>query len=363
MPSILTRPSGGGGATPNSISLSVSDNNPDLGDSVTITATANGFTPVGDYTFTVPQMNGTSIEITQASNVLVWSAQVDGERTILVRVSDGTNDVIDSVVVDVAWIYFDELTAATPSQAVGFYKASSSYAGAWAKVKRLDTGVEQDIPFNGNIPDWQALRTFGELAECRYVRIYDSFGNGNDWFTSTLAEQPLAMINGAIPNNDGVPFIAWIDTNKLNTASGGSNTPIYSGVRDVYMTVDTNFSKFSLLNAGLSAASGKCIAANNGDTGLGFIGIGTPNMYIDGAYIGTTSPTRDAVHDFLVGNAKTVSIITANTAATDWGFGNYGYGYNYVGQWYHQYTYISDTSAEITEIEEAVTTLRTLKCI
>jgi len=346
-----------------SLSIATSNATPTCGDSVTINATANGFTPVGDYTFSVPQLNGTSREITQASNVLVWNAQADGERTIMVRVSDGTNDVIGSVVVDVQWIYFDELTAATPSQAIGFYKASSAYAGAWAKVKRLDTGVEQDIPFNGNIPDWQALRTFGELAECRYIRIYDSFGNGNDWFTSTLAEQPLAMLNGAIPNNDGVPFIPWIFANKLNTASGGSNTPIYNGVRDVYTTVHTSSSKFSLLNAAVNASQSKAIFANNGDAGAGFGSIGTPSMYVDGTYIGTTSPTRDALHDLLVGNAKTVSIITANTSATYWGFGNYVFGYGYVGQWYHQYTYISDTSAEKTDIEAAVTTLMTLKCI
>jgi len=335
-----------------------------LGATGNITATASGFTPSGNYTFRLPLLNGQVQEITQASNVLAWTADCDGEREIVVSVSDGSSDVFGSATVDVEWIYFDELTAATPSQCVGLYRGSASYAGAWAKVKNLTTGVEQDIPFNGNIPDWQALRDFGGLAECRYVRIYDSFGKDNDWFSATLVQQPVALLNGSIPNLNGKPIVVWATSNRLNTASGGTDTPIVNSRHDVYMTIHTSANKFSLLNARNDASQGVGVFCFNGDAGGSFSNIGTPSVYIDGTYIGTTSPTRDFMRDELVGDQKVVSLINAvPTVSTQWGFGNYGFGYNYVGQWYNQVTYLVDTSAERTDIESALSILNALQCI
>jgi hypothetical protein len=73
--------------TPASIAVSASDSNPNLGGSVTITATPSNITPVS-YTFYLPKVNGEYETVTQVSNVYVWTAEGNGTESVLVAAVD-----------------------------------------------------------------------------------------------------------------------------------------------------------------------------------------------------------------------------------------------------------------------------------
>jgi len=89
MPSILTRPTGGGGtATAPSLSIATSNATPTYGDTVTITATPSGITPTS-YTFTV-NGNITTATTVQAGNA--FSYVVDTlNPTIYIQATDGSS--------------------------------------------------------------------------------------------------------------------------------------------------------------------------------------------------------------------------------------------------------------------------------
>lgn len=90
MPSILTRPSGGG-AGGASVAVALSDTTPKLGQSVTITATATGITPTS-YTFYLPQEDGSFETVTQAGNTYAWTVSKYGNFTVTVTATDGSSE-------------------------------------------------------------------------------------------------------------------------------------------------------------------------------------------------------------------------------------------------------------------------------
>lgn len=94
MPSILTRPSGGGGV---STSLSVafySDaglttpiSTPQFGQSVWVKATASGFTP-DEYTFYLPDNLGGLVDVTQSGNSYEYDCRTSGTVDVVVIATD-----------------------------------------------------------------------------------------------------------------------------------------------------------------------------------------------------------------------------------------------------------------------------------
>lgn len=91
MPSILTRPSGGGAAGGASVAVVFDDDTPKLGQSVTITATATGITPTS-YTFYLPQQDGSFETVTQAGNTYAWAVSKYGNFTVSVTATDGSSE-------------------------------------------------------------------------------------------------------------------------------------------------------------------------------------------------------------------------------------------------------------------------------
>ena len=91
MPSILTRPSGGGAGGGASVAVALDDDTPKLGQSVTITATATGITPTS-YTFYLPQQDGSFETVTQASNTYAWAVSKYDAFTVTVTATDGSSE-------------------------------------------------------------------------------------------------------------------------------------------------------------------------------------------------------------------------------------------------------------------------------
>ena len=91
MPSILTRPVGGGGGGIQSVSLSLSDTTPDFGDTITLTATASDFA-IGDdltYHFIVRDNVGNWQKVEQTNdNTYDWSIPYAGTYMVHVIVED-----------------------------------------------------------------------------------------------------------------------------------------------------------------------------------------------------------------------------------------------------------------------------------
>lgn len=73
-----------------SLAVSLSDANPSLNDSITITATPTNITPTS-YTFITPDTDGHYTLTTQAGNTLVWQVDVTSTWTVTVVATDGSS--------------------------------------------------------------------------------------------------------------------------------------------------------------------------------------------------------------------------------------------------------------------------------
>jgi hypothetical protein len=86
-----------------SLAVTLSDDTPNFGDVVLITATPTGITPTS-YTFIVPLKDGTLTRTTQAGNTLNWTAVYTGAQKISVEATNGSAWVSDDVDVTVSYV-------------------------------------------------------------------------------------------------------------------------------------------------------------------------------------------------------------------------------------------------------------------
>jgi hypothetical protein len=85
------------------LAVTLSDDTPNFGDVVLITATPTGITPTS-YTFIVPLKDGTLTRTTQAGNTLNWTAVYTGAQKISVEATNGSAWVSDDVDVTVSYV-------------------------------------------------------------------------------------------------------------------------------------------------------------------------------------------------------------------------------------------------------------------
>ena len=156
MPSILTRPIGGGGAGGGSVSVVVSDSSPSIGDTITITGTASGFTP-DNYYFVIDNGTDDAILIAeQSGNAYNWTipALPLGSYTIYVfGVEDGTPDVIGGGIVDIT-ISSDFLLDTTEGTgatfAFAFFRLRAGYTDPIALIRRSSDNAQKAFYFDSN---------------------------------------------------------------------------------------------------------------------------------------------------------------------------------------------------------------------
>jgi hypothetical protein len=347
--------SGGSGGGSASISLSVSDSNPDLGDSVTITATPSaGYVPTS-YTFSLPRINGETVNVVQASNVYVWTAEGNGSVTINVCSTDGTDTAANMISVDVVFPFIaDEY--ASMSASYGLFKASESYTGNWAQFQRQIDGAYLEVGWiNDVVPDFDSLRAWAGIS-ARMTILYDSTGNGNHLIQGTQSLQFIMVEGGVKIGNNG---LIWVENNnRMFIQSGGTLPPNAQAYIDVYYSVDVssdgNFggiwpSMTVSVNGPymLLGASGSVLTAINNT-------FGTPTYYLNGAAAGWT--TRANVWNSLYQTGRQqVTIIGGNTSNAAWlnaSFGSHDFGRYWVGGIGMFWFWAVDTSSVRTDIED-----------
>jgi hypothetical protein len=93
---------GQGGGQGGSIAVTVSDANPDVGDTITITATPTGFTPT-NHIFLLDDGSAVRLIAEQASGVYAWPVMVNaGNYTLIVLATDGVTDAYGEVSITVS---------------------------------------------------------------------------------------------------------------------------------------------------------------------------------------------------------------------------------------------------------------------
>lgn len=109
MPSILTRPSGGGAGGGASVSISLSNSTPRFKESITLTATASGITPTS-YTFTATNGVDSVTIYTGVNNSTTWQPSFAGTITISVTATDGSDTVAASDEITIGGFIMSALT-------------------------------------------------------------------------------------------------------------------------------------------------------------------------------------------------------------------------------------------------------------
>lgn len=206
-----------------SLSIALSDSTPNFGDAVTITVTPTGITPTS-YTFGLPNKYGDLVNVTQASNVYVWTANNIGADSVVVTATDGASIAANSIsvttTVDVPFV--------SPKAVFSYYKLIAAYAGQWIRVRRTDTGVESDIPYTNGVGDISAITAFVGTSAFTVVTRYNQASNGNqtqttaslqtvlkgdsfdvfqEWFGFNAQRMPLTLVSGLAANQTSTEYL------------------------------------------------------------------------------------------------------------------------------------------------------------
>lgn len=186
MPSILTRPSGGGGAGGGSVSVTLYSDaglttpitTADFAQTVYIKAVASGITPSG-YVLKYPDRNGEYVETpSQVSDTFTHEAVNIGAGVYSI-IADGT--VVGSATLTTTI----DLPIVNGKAVYGFYKMVDSYAGDCVRVRRFSDNSEQDFGFDNQRLDIDAIRTFAGDEGFAVTKVYNQLGNGD--ITQTVA--------------------------------------------------------------------------------------------------------------------------------------------------------------------------------
>lgn len=346
--------------TPPSITLAVSDSAPDLGDSITITATPSaGYVPTS-YTFTIPRINGDAISVTQTgagANIYTWTAEGNGTVTINVCSTDGTDTAANMIDVDVTFPFIaDEY--ADMSTSWGLFKASESYLGNWAQFQRQSDGAYLEVGWiNDCVADLQSLRNWAGLSRARMTILYDSTGNGNHAVQSTQSLQ-LRQVEGNVKiGSDG---LLWTEnSNRMLVQSGGTTPPNASSYVDVYCSCDISYDGgwgtiLPVMQRSVNQQFMLRGDASSSSTAINNV-FGSPTYYLNGSLSGWS--TRGDVYTALYRTGRNqITIIGGNTSGTDWLLGptiggSQDFGRYWEGGMGMYWFWVASTASVRTEIE------------
>jgi hypothetical protein len=193
------------------LTVTVSDATPSTGDTITITATATGFTPTNYLFFTY---DGVTIEeiVEQASGVYAWMVDRIGTYDIYVVATDGVINVWNKVEVVAASGFVIDLITPQPVWAVSLRKLRSAYAGNAATVRRSSDNTTTNIGFIGEALDTAALTAFVGVGNGFTATLFNQMSTGSNATQSTAGNQPSMVVSGTVQLLGGEPTIVFNGT-------------------------------------------------------------------------------------------------------------------------------------------------------
>jgi hypothetical protein len=200
-----------------SISVAVSDTNPDVGDTITITSTPTSFTPT-EYIYLLFDGVNVTLLAQQAGNIFNWSiTQPTGTYDIYVLATDGTTNVFDSIEVVINSAYYLDKWPDNVLSAVSMQRLSSTYAGDMLRARV--SASEQNIGFDGDLRDNTALATFAGSSNAFMPRWDNQTGLAAGNFTqTTAANQPRVAAAGIPEQSGGFDSCLFSNSRMVSTA-------------------------------------------------------------------------------------------------------------------------------------------------
>jgi hypothetical protein len=224
------------------VTVTVSDATPSTGDTITITATASGFTPTNYLFFSY---DGVTIEeiVDQASGVYNWFVDRAGTYDIYVLATDGTTSAYGTVEVVAASGYVLDLITPQPVWAVSLRKLKAAYTGDAAIVRRSSDNATLGIGFIGENLDTAALIAHVGIGNGFTATLYDQIGGVNATQVNA-GNQPSMVIGGTVQMLGGRPTIVFNGTSQEMVMS--SDITLSHGFVVARKASNTNFAQFVL---------------------------------------------------------------------------------------------------------------------
>jgi hypothetical protein len=197
------------------VTLAVSNTTPNVGDTITLTATATGFTATS-YTFYLTDgVNIILLSEAQVSNILNYTVVLSGGWEVRVLATDGTGRVWGTVSYTAAAVFYRDEFPANLTMLLANTRESSVYAGS---VLRARTGSsEQNIGFSGNLRNNAALIAFAPTGTGTMPTWYDQSLTGVNALQTTAGNQPRVIQSGVPEEVNGFDAVYFDGTDDFMT--------------------------------------------------------------------------------------------------------------------------------------------------
>lgn len=278
----------GGGGTPSTVSVTVSDTTPSYGDSVTVTITPTDITPTG-YVFYLPNESGGYTRVSQAGNAYVWTVTGIGDCTVYGGATNGTDTTydLDGIDITVSNRLVEGLTR-WPDMLVGLYLFYTNFTGDIVEIRRSGDNATSDFNYteltDGTATTWVSA---GGGTEDGFVKtLYSQISNGRHLYHNTAGNQWQVIGSGVLfTDSQGLPIAKTVNPpSQLNFR--GSGTSSSGTVYIVYKPTGGNLSGRygSVLGVSANPAIGR-FDDQETDTNNTYIDAGTPSNKVNGSNI------------------------------------------------------------------------------
>jgi hypothetical protein len=300
MPSILTRPSGGGAAFSATVAVSVDNSTPDIGDTIQITATPTGITPTSYLFFSKDSDDVITLIGEQAGNVISWVVSgATGSTEIYVLATDGTDEVYsEPETITVSGLVFDTYNA--DYGVFSLKQLRLGYDGPLCELRRSSDNALKDFypDASGNLSltsedgSGTSLSTWIGSNDAYLYQVYDQSGNGFRYFQVVNSLQPIVVSSGVV-NTASNGLACW--TFQANDRMEVPGLQFRETV-DIYNIMETSDTLFIQYHD----PSTWSYLAQSGSTGTGILNnYGSPTLYVNGSLEAVS--TRDDVYNAMNG--------------------------------------------------------------
>lgn len=238
---------GGGSSAGGSISVALSDNAPNVGDTITITATATGFTP-DSYLYFVYDGSGNIVFIAeQASNTFNWLVPSDGlsvTEIYVLGVENGIPDVTAFGTADItisSSFLLDTPEGAGANFAFSFFRLRAGHTNPIALIRRSSDNEQKAFYFDSN----------------NVLSLSSEDGSGTS-LSSWIGSDNGYLVTGYSQDILGVTFTASSASDQQQIIANGSLITV-NGV----VAIDGNKDRY-VISTSLTVESAFIVAKNDG---------------------------------------------------------------------------------------------------